>query len=110
MNKIQRLARRIVHRTQHPLVLHLRRHRFCHGDRKLGQAELAALAGISARQLRQYETSTQLPRAVANLLAVAVALDVRVEDIIAHRALHAIQERVRERRKIMKIKRCRARL
>ena len=107
MKTIQRLARHIVQRAQHPLVLHLRRHRFCHGDRKLGQAELAALAGISSRQLRQYETSTRLPSAVATLLAIAVALDVTVEDLIAHRALATIKDSVSERRKLLNLKRCR---
>ena len=110
MKTIQRLAQQIVQRAQHPLVLHLRRHRFCHGDRKLGQAELAALAGIPARRLRQYETSTRLPRAVANLLAIAAALDVSVEDLVAHRAVQHIRDTVSERRKILNLQKCRTRL
>lgn len=108
MNKITQLAHRIAHRAQHPLVLHLRRRRFLHGERQLGQAELAALAGISVRQLRTYETSTRLPRAVVSLLAVAVALGVHMEDIVADRTLREIRESIARRRKLLQCIRCRS--
>lgn len=98
MNKTQRLKRRIAYRVQHPLVLHLRKRRFSYGDNKLGQAELAVLAGIAPRQLRKYEACTRLPRAVANLLAIAVALDVHLDDLVADTTLQAIRDTVAKRR------------
>lgn len=107
MNKSHSIAQRITRRAQHPLVLHLRRRRLLHGEKKLGQAELAALAGISVRQLRLYETSSRLPRAVANLLALALIFDVHIEDLVAESAARIVKAGVAQRRQALNIRRCR---
>jgi DNA-binding transcriptional regulator YiaG len=88
-----------------PLVLHLRRHRFWHGEQRLRQAELAALAGVSTRQLRDYEQARRLPRCLATLLSLSVVLNVTVEDLVARHVLDAIKARVNDSRAKLEAKR-----
>jgi transcriptional regulator with XRE-family HTH domain len=80
------------------LALHLRRHRVWRGEYRLGQADLAALAGISTRQVYYYENGPDLPKPVENFLAMAIVLGVKVEDLIAPHVLNGITVRCAERR------------
>jgi transcriptional regulator with XRE-family HTH domain len=75
------------------LALHVRRNRTWYRDAPLEQAELALLAGISGRQVRSYECAKRLPAAIDTLLAMAIALEVKIEDLIAP---HIIEELVRQ--------------
>jgi transcriptional regulator with XRE-family HTH domain len=81
-----------------PLALHIRRLRQWHAEEGLSQAELAELAGISPKLLRRYETYRSLPPMVEGLLAVALALKVPVEGLLAPRHLERLRERVDARR------------
>ena len=80
------------------LALHVRRHRTWYRDRQLEQAELAALAGISDRQIRTYERCRRLPTAVATLLAMAIVLEVRMEDLVAPHVVALLTREVEARR------------
>jgi len=65
-----------------PLVSFIRRQRQFTGARGLTQAELAYLTGLSVRQVRRLEQSTQLAPGVLTLLRVALALDVAMSDLL----------------------------
>ena len=80
------------------LALHVRRHRTWYRDRQLEQAELAALAGISDRQIRSYERCRRLPTAVATLLAMAIVLEVKMEDLVAPHVVALLTREVEARR------------
>lgn len=57
-----------------PLSLRLRRLRQLNLDAQLGQAQLAAQAGITARQLRALESTRMIPTTLRPWLALAAAL------------------------------------
>lgn len=97
--------RRSTDDAKRPIVFHLRRYRFWHGEQRLRQAELAALAGVSTRQLRDYEQATRLPKCIASLLGLALALNVHVEDLIARQVLDSAKARVAENRAALESRR-----
>ena len=80
------------------LALHVRRHRTWYRDRQLEQAELAALAGLSGRQVRSYERCQRLPAAVGSLLAMAIVLEVKMEDLVAPHVVARLTREVEARR------------
>lgn len=80
------------------LAFHIRRRRHFHGDRKLSQAELSAVAGVCPRVLRSYEMSRSLPRSVKNILAIALALEIPVEEIICSSLLMEMRRAIEKRR------------
>jgi hypothetical protein len=81
MNTTNKHASNIA--TASSLAFHIRRRRHFHGDRRLSQAELAAVAGVCPRVLRSYERTKSLPRSVRNILTIALALEIPVEELIA---------------------------
>lgn len=67
----------------HPLALRLRSLRQLHSSTSLGQAQVAALAGISLRYLRVLESTRAIPSTLRPWLALAAALHCSVEDLLA---------------------------
>lgn len=80
------------------LALHVRRRRQWYRGRPLAQAELAALAGLSSRQVRAFERCRKLPAAVDTLLSIAVALEISLEELIAPHIVAAKAEAIERRR------------
>ncbi|MDB4958161.1 MAG: hypothetical protein JWO36_5730 [Myxococcales bacterium] len=80
------------------LALHLRRLRKLYGNEGLTQEELAALADVSERTIRDYETVTRLPYFVEPLVRVALALQVPFERLVAPALLDALRDDVERRR------------
>lgn len=66
-----------------PLAARVRSLRQLHGSAALGQAELAALAGIPVRQLRAIESLRCVPPALRIWLALAAALHCPVHELLA---------------------------
>jgi len=93
-----------------PLALHIRRLRQWYGKRQITQEELAALSGLTARQVSVYERTTRLPRAVEDLLRLSIALDLPMEKLIAPHELDERRTVIEERRSMFRIpleRRCR---
>lgn len=86
-----------------PLALHIRRLRQWFGDRGLLQAELAFLSGVSLRLVRKYEATRRLPRAVEAVVAMSLALDVSIEQLIAPDLIQALRAAIDERRETLGI-------
>lgn len=84
-----------------PLAFHLRRLRQWHGDKGLMQAELAYLSGVSLRFLRGYEGARKLPRNIKALIALSLALEVPIEELIAPQLTDALRGGVAERQKLL---------
>lgn len=82
-----------------PLALHIRSLRQWYGECGISQDELSALAGISTRVLKRYESARELPRALACLLAVALALQVSPEHLLDPRGLARLKEQIERRRR-----------
>jgi transcriptional regulator with XRE-family HTH domain len=80
------------------LALHVRRMRQWYERRPLTQDELAKLSGLSPRQLRWYEGTTELPSAVRALLRIAVALKVPMQSLLAPSVVGKEIEQVEKRR------------
>jgi transcriptional regulator with XRE-family HTH domain len=80
------------------LVLHIRKLRQWYGKRPLTQQELAEMADISGRQLRNYESARQLPRVVKALLSVAIAMKVPFEDLISPTVREKLSAEIQQRR------------
>ncbi len=68
-----------------PPALELRRLRRFHGSRPLTQKALGKRARLTTRQVRHYESSKSLPRALRHLVALADALGVPLDALIARR-------------------------
>ena len=81
-----------------PLAWHIRRLRRWYGERGLSQGQLADLAGISPRALRDYEVATELPHTILNLLRLAIAFRVPLEDLIAPDLLDELRADIEARR------------
>jgi transcriptional regulator with XRE-family HTH domain len=67
-----------------PLALDIAGKRQFFGKKGLTQEELAALAGISVRQLAYYEGCRRLPRGLDTLLSLSAALGTTVDALISH--------------------------
>lgn len=65
------------------------------------QAELAYLSGVSERFLRGYEGSRKLARNVEALLALSLALEVSVEQLIAPHLTDTLRKDVAKRRELL---------
>jgi transcriptional regulator with XRE-family HTH domain len=82
-----------------PLALHIRRFRLWYdGKRSLKQHELAKLSGVSPRQIRRYETATDLPHEIASVLRLALALRMPVEALVREDWLRTERDKIDERR------------
>lgn len=81
------------------LALHIRRHRQWYPNRSLTQTELARLAGVSTRHLSKLEQATMLPSAVSTLLAIALALRLRIDDLISPRVMGLLSDELETRRR-----------
>ncbi len=81
-----------------PLALHIRHRRKLYGDHGLSQRELATLAGVSRRALVVSEARRRFTESVRLLLAVAIALKVRVEGLIDPRHGEDVRRAVEARR------------
>lgn len=66
-----------------PLQLHIRRLRQWYGEHGLPQKDLAELAGLSVRQLYEYETCRDVPRPIEILTSLALALEVPIENLFS---------------------------
>jgi len=86
-----------------PLVLHIRRLRQWYDKRTITQEELAALAGVSERQVRAYEAAREIPRSVAALVAIALSLRVPLEALIAPEWIEALAAEIDERRRDLRL-------
>ncbi len=75
--------------AQSPLALSLRSRRQLHGSTSLGQAQLAALAGIPVRYLRALESTRTLPITLRPWLALATALNCSLDDLVARQHVAA---------------------
>ena len=84
-----------------PLVFRLRDLRLTAGSDGLTQAELASLAGVSPRAVRNYEYCRALPPNIACFVSLAAALNVPLEWLIAQKLLTEIRGRVETRRAIL---------
>ncbi len=83
MQQIQTDEERAHESDDRRLALHVRRRRQWYRQGQLDQAQLASIAGLSGRQVRSYERCRKLPAAIDALLAIAIALEVSIEDLIA---------------------------
>lgn len=88
-----------------PLVFRLRQMREWAERDGLTQADLALIAGISARALRAYEAHRALPRSVSVLLRLAMALRVPVEFLIAPKLLTELRAPLETHRAIVEARR-----
>ncbi len=88
-----------------PLTFHVRRLRQWYGESGLSQGQLAELAGISPRLLRQYEARRDLPQTLGCLLALALALEVPIEWLIAPEIVEQAKAAVEARRRGLKFTR-----
>lgn len=95
MNNNQHFNR---HDPQGQLVFHIRRLRQWHGDAPMQQQELAELAGVSPRRLRHYEQLTAVPGIIADLIRIAAALNVRLDELLASDVVNACRRHVVEQR------------
>ncbi len=77
-----------------PLSLRLRHLRQLHPTASLGQAQLAALAGMTTRQLRDIEATRTMPKSLRPWLALAAALRCSVEDLVAPHELGRLRASV----------------
>lgn len=89
--------------TERPLVFHIDRHRQWYGERELTQGELARLAGLSRRQIAEYEGMVELPKSVRSLLLVALALRKPIEELIAPDVIADEAARIEARRERLKL-------
>lgn len=83
------------------LALHVRRLRQWYGDEGLTQEELAALAAVNERTIREYEGATNLSCFVEPLMRVALALQVPFERLISPHVLDMLREEVEARRRTL---------
>lgn len=81
-----------------PLALHVRRLRQWYAKRSLTQQELANLSGIHCRKIRKLESACFLPDAVEQLLAIALALQVPFEVLIAPRLIEGLNQVIADNR------------
>lgn len=84
-----------------PLALQVRRLRQWSHDRRLLQAELAFLSGMSLRLVRKYESARKLPRAIEALVAMSLILDVPIEQLIAPDRIATLKAAITERRAML---------
>lgn len=84
-----------------PLAFHIRSLRQWHGTHGLSQEKLAALAGVSGRTVSFYESRPAVPQSLANLLSIALALNVPVERLIDPRQLNELRSEVDQRRQTL---------
>ena len=81
-----------------PLAFHIRRLRPWYGKRGLTQTELARLASVSVRLLRNLENARKLPAILDRLLSVALALRVPVEALLDPRLVERRRDAIDKRR------------
>lgn len=79
-----------------PIVYHIRSLRQWHGSHSLSQRELARRSGLSARQLRRYESARRLPSSLRVLILIALALDVSVEELLAPDLMRALRSEAQD--------------
>jgi len=65
-----------------PLVYQIRSLRQWHGDDGLSQRQLSELANINERKVRELESCRVLPASIREVLAIAIALDTTVEELV----------------------------
>jgi len=85
------------------LALHIRRLRQWYQGRSLTQAELAQLAGISARHLSNLEQTTTLSSAMLTLLSIALALRVQLDALISPSLVQCLSTKIDKRRDELKL-------
>jgi transcriptional regulator with XRE-family HTH domain len=81
-----------------PLVFQIQSLRRWFGDDGLSQKELADLAGIPDRQLRFLESLRTLPQSVRVLLAIAMALNTNIENLIIPDLVEDLRATINARR------------
>lgn len=80
------------------MAFHHRRLRLWYGDAGLSQEELAGLSGIRRQAVSAFETATELPVVVQQLLATSLALRQPMERLIAPQVVARIRQEVDARR------------
>jgi len=85
-------------KNSRPLALHVRRLRQWYEKRSLTQEELANLSGIHCRRVRKLESARELPEPVEQLLALALALRVPLEVLIAPNLIEDLNSQIAKRR------------
>lgn len=82
-----------------PLAFHLRGHRQFYGQTPLSQKEFAELSGLPAWIVRRYEKSRRLPVVFEQILRLALALNVPVNNLVAPHVLDPIVDEISTRRR-----------
>lgn len=83
---------------ERPLVFHLRALRQWQPEGHISQAKLGRLVGLTARQIRRYETMRTVPTLLRRLLLIAQVLGQPLEALLAPDVLSEIQDEVARRR------------
>lgn len=66
-----------------PLVYQIRSLRQWHGDDGLSQRQLSELANINEKKVRELESCRVLPESICEVLAIAIALNTTVEELVS---------------------------
>ncbi len=93
-------------RKRRPLLLHVKGLRLSAGARGLTQGELAERAGVTRKQLARLEQLRRHP-VLEQLLRVAIALGVALEEAFAPEHCRTVQAEVAERTR-PRFERCRS--
>lgn len=81
-----------------PLVYQIRSLRQWHGDDGLSQRQLSELANINEKKVRELESCRVLPASIREILAIAIALDTTVEELVIPDIIADLQAETATRR------------
>lgn len=81
-----------------PLAFHIRRHRHGYGKSGISQRALAMIAHLSRRVVEEMEASADLRGSAESLVRLALALRLRVEDVISSELLERLRREIEKRR------------
>jgi transcriptional regulator with XRE-family HTH domain len=92
-----------VEKNVRPIVFHIEGQRQWYGERELTKEQLVRLAGVSQRQIAEYEGMVELPKGVRSLLLIALALRKPIEELIAPDVIADEAVRIEARREQLKL-------